>query len=147
MLGWLYRRFDHIRHKARARRWPDRQALGRRGEDLAHRLLERHGYVVVERNWRTRDGLSEVDIIAWDGPTLAFVEVKTRASDEHAAPERAIDQVKRMALQHAALLYARIVGVAAEQVRFDLVSVVHGPRPALRLVRGSSALRGRDEVS
>ena len=69
-------------------------ARGQLGEDLAHRFLRRHGCTVVARNYRPRHGGGEIDLVAWDGGTLAIVEVKTRASDEFGAPERAVDAGK-----------------------------------------------------
>jgi putative endonuclease len=61
---------------------------GRIGEDLAHRYLRRRGYTVIARNYRTRSGSGEIDIVAWNGPTLVFIEVKTRQTDEYGSPDR-----------------------------------------------------------
>ena len=52
--------------------------IGRAGEDLAHRWLRSHSFIVVARNWRPPQGGGEIDIVAWDGDVLVFVEVKTR---------------------------------------------------------------------
>jgi putative endonuclease len=130
MIGWVLRGADYARHRARLKRWAADQACGRRGEDLAHRYLEREGLVVVARNHRPANGAGEIDLVAWEGGTLVFVEVKCRRSQEHGAPERNVDADKQRALVSAARYYARQAGVAWERVRFDVVSVVleHPPR-------------------
>jgi len=109
---------------------------GRRGEDLAHRFLRRNGYVIVARNYRLA-GEAEADLIAWDGGTLAIVEVKSRESEEYGAPERAIDEKKRRNLLKVAREYSRKRGVAWEAVRIDVISVVLGDPPKLTLARGA----------
>ncbi len=124
MLGWLYRLGDLARDRARREQWNPDQARGRRGEDLAHRFLRRRGYTVVARNWRTETGSGELDIVAWEGKTLVFVEVKSRASEEYGTPDRAVDGEKRGNLIRAAREYARHAGVDWQEVRFDVVNVV-----------------------
>ncbi len=131
MIGWLLRLADSARHRARARTWEPAQATGRRGEDLAHRYLERSGFSVVGRNYRPPAGRGEIDLVAWERETLVFVEVKTRRSDDFGAPERNVDDEKRTALIRAGRDYARRAGVPWERVRFDLVSVVLSDPPAL----------------
>jgi putative endonuclease len=103
-------------------------ATGRRGEDLAHRYLQSLGFRVVGRNWRARSG-PEIDVIAWDGPALVFIEVKSRRSDEFGSPDRAIDGEKKEQIIRAAREYVRRSGADWSQVRFDLVNVVF-TRPA-----------------
>jgi putative endonuclease len=94
------------------------------GEDYAHRYLRGRGCTIVARNYRTRSGGGEIDLVAWHGGTLAFVEVKTRSSEEFGAPESAVDLEKRLRLQSAAREYARQAGVDWSGTRFDIVSVV-----------------------
>ena len=91
----LWRLSDWLRHRARLRRDDPRHAWGARGEDLAHRFLQKRGYRVVARNWRAEDGSGELDLVAWDGPTLVVMEVKTRASTDFGLPEEAVDGGKR----------------------------------------------------
>jgi putative endonuclease len=131
VIAALLRLSDGIRDRARRSEWPPDQALGRRGEDLAHRYLERHGLTVVARNWQPPEGRGEIDLVAWDGDHLVFVEVKARGSDEFGAPERNVDDRKRDALARAARAYARRAGVPWERVRFDLVSVVFRDPPEI----------------
>ncbi len=106
------------------RLWDSTRALGRRGEDLAHRYLERQGMTVVARNYRTATGSAEADLVAWDRDVLVFVEVKTRATAEYGPPDRAIGLEKRRAMIRAATDYARRSGVPAEKLRFDVINVV-----------------------
>ena len=118
MISLLYRAADRFRR----RRYPENH--GRIGEDLAHRYLRKHGCTVVARNYRPPSGPGEIDLVAWEGDRLVFVEVKTRASEEFGAPESAVDAEKRMRLLWAATEYARRAGVAWEKTRFDIVSVL-----------------------
>ncbi len=123
MIGAL---FDWLRDVARRRRWNPEAALGRRGEDLAHRYLRRRGYTIVARNYRTAAGDAEADLIAWDGDTLVVVEVKARSSTEYGPPERAIGEDKRAHLRRVARSYARKTDTPLERVRFDQVTVAPG---------------------
>ena len=135
MLGWFYRVGDRIRQRARRGRWSAAMASGRRGEDLAHRFLQRHGYRVVARNYRPPGAGGEIDLIAWHGGALVFVEVKSRASEEYGTPDRAVDRVKQEHIARAARDYARRAGVPLEHARFDVVNVVMANPPQLEIVR------------
>lgn len=132
MLRWLYRFADRLRQSAEE---PGSAATGRYGEDLAHRHLQAHGYRVVARNYRPPSGRGEIDMMAWDGDTLVFVEVKTRSSEEFGTPDRAVDAEKERLLDRAARDYARRAGVAADRLRFDLVNVVMSRPPQVQLLR------------
>jgi putative endonuclease len=105
-------------------------ALGRRGEDLAHRYLEKLGLVVVARNYKPGED-SEVDIVARQGDTVVFVEVKSRASAAYGAPERAIDSDKQKHIIRAARAYLRRAGLEWTQARFDVVSVIFSNPPSI----------------
>jgi putative endonuclease len=122
MMEWLYRAAGVMRRRAMA------GDHGRIGEDLAHRYLRRQGCTIVARNYRTRSGSGEIDLVAWQGETLVFVEVKTRDSAEFGTPDRAVDADKERHLRTAASDYARRAGVEWERIRFDVVSVVLNPR-------------------
>jgi putative endonuclease len=117
LLAPLYRFADHLRYRRHGN-------VGRRGEDLAHRYLRKMGYIVVARNWRPPQGGGEIDLIAWEGGALVFVEVKTRLSADGSAPERDIDREKIFALRRAARDYVRRAEADASSARFDVVSIV-----------------------
>jgi putative endonuclease len=124
MLRWLYRLADRARNRARLRRWPADKAIGRRGEDIAHRWLQRQGMTVVARNYSPPGGKSEADLIVWDGEELAVVEVKTRSSAEYGPPERAVGHEKHQKMISAGEHYARRAEVPLEKVRFDVVAIL-----------------------
>jgi len=131
MIGLIYRAADRLRR----RRNPEDH--GRIGEDLAHRHLRRNGCTVVARNYRVPSGRGEIDIIAWDGDKLAFVEVKTRSTADFGAPETAVDPEKRERVVRSAQDYMRRAGVSWDQVRFDIVRVVLGPEQKVEWTRGA----------
>ncbi|MET1051967.1 MAG: YraN family protein [Mycetocola sp.] len=110
--------------------------LGRRGEDLAARFLEEAGYRVVERNWRCARG--EIDIIASTGPTLVFVEVKTRSSLAFGHPFEAITATKLARLRMLAAVWCASRSPGAAQIRIDAVAVVapRGASPTIEHLRG-----------
>lgn len=100
------------------------RSLGRWGEELAVRHLERAGCRVLDRNWRS--GRLEIDLVVRDGPVIAFVEVKTRRpGPQH--PAEAVDRRKRAHLVRAAAGWIGAHRPSAREYRFDVVSVVAGP--------------------
>ena len=129
MIGLLYRAADRLRQ----RRYAGNH--GRIGEDLAHRFLRARGCTVVARNYRTLSGSGELDLVVWDGSKLAFVEVKTRSSDEFGPPEAAVDAEKRDRVQRAARDYARRAEIAWRDTRFDIVSIVLEQPPRIEWMR------------
>ena len=142
MLGRIYEFADVLRHHGRKRHLTQDLATGRRGEDIAHRYLQRAGIVIVARNFRMASGHGEVDLIGWEGDALVFVEVKSRQTDEYGAPDRAIGRQKESSLIRAAREYARHAEVPWENVRFDVVNVVFSMPPLVthfRDVFGPSA--------
>jgi putative endonuclease len=123
------------------KRWDREHAHGRRAEDLAHRFLEGRGFRVVSRNYRRQGGKGELDLVAWDGGTLVFIEVKARSSESFGTPESAVDAEKRRQLVLAAAEFARRARVALDQTRFDIVSVVLGRPPSIRHIRAAFGRR------
>jgi putative endonuclease len=118
--------------------------LGARGEALAIDHLEMIGYRIVAANFslpigrNTRDAIvnAEIDVVAYDGSTLCFIEVKTRASDDTAAPQTNVDLRKRRQITRAAHGYRRMFGLMDSPFRYDVVSVVGKPddtRPRIEL--------------
>jgi|SRR5882724_1702575 len=126
---------DRLRDIRRRRTWAADLASGRRGEDLAHRYLRRHGFTIVARNYRLAAGDAEADLIAWEGEKLVFVEVKSRASDEFGPPERAIGVEKARHLLRVARAYTRKTETPWDRVRFDVVTVILGTPPQIELMR------------
>ncbi|HTV54015.1 MAG TPA: YraN family protein [Terriglobia bacterium] len=112
---------------------------GRRGERLAYWYLRRIGYTVVARNLRGRRRAGELDLVAWDGPVLAFVEVKTRRSCDAGRPESAVTSDQQRRIAAAAQLYIRSLKQKAVNYRFDIVSVTWDQTEGyqLRLVKGA----------
>ena len=116
----------------RAKQRAPHLALGARGERLAADLLERAGYRLVAANFKLPVGrnlrgavvLAEIDLVAYDGDTLCFVEVKTRRSDEFAAPEANVDLRKQRQITRAARAYRRSFGLTSAPHRYDVVSLV-----------------------
>ena len=96
---------------------------GERGETLAYWYLRQAGYTIVARNRRARSGAGEVDLIGWDGSTLAFVEVKSRTSGATGAPELAVSRTKQKRIAKAAYDYLRRLKRRPASYRFDIVSV------------------------
>lgn len=148
MLARLYQFSDLLRHHARQRHMNEDHALGRRGEDIAQRLLQRAGIIIVDRNYRMASGAGEVDLVGWEADTLVFVEVKSRKTEEFGAPDRAIGAQKQSSLIRAAREYARHAEVAWDKVRFDVVNVVFSTTPAVTHFRDvlslhNSAARNR----
>ena len=132
-MHWLARLSDTIRHAAQRRRMTPERALARRGEDLAHRYLQRCGYRVIARNYRTPSGGNEVDLIAWHGDHLVFAEVKTRSDDATGTPDRAVTPEKQRRIIRAAMDYTRRAKVDWGAVRFDVVAITDGRRPVIQL--------------
>ena len=98
-----------------------RIALGKTGEDLAVRELERRGYTIVARRWRSRHG--EIDVIARDGATLVFVEVKARDGEEFGDGAEAITMAKQRRLVQLAVEYLARHGLIDSPCRFDVVAI------------------------
>ena len=98
-----------------------RQIMGKSGEDLAVAELERRGYAVLERRYRTRHG--EIDIIARDGETTVFVEVKARRTAEFGTAAEAVTAQKQRRLASMALDYLTRHRLSNRPCRFDVVAI------------------------
>ena len=105
-----------------------RRALGTAGEDTAAAWYEDHGYEVLERNWRRREG--EVDLIVRAGRTVAFCEVKTRSSDAFGAGAEAVLPAKQRRIRRLASRWLAELtpasGRALVDLRFDVVCITAG---------------------
>ncbi len=103
---------------------PEHLATGLAGEEAALFFLRRKGYVVVARRWTSGDRPGDIDLIAWQGPLLCFVEVKTRTAQDMTPAEAAVDGHKRHTLRRLANHYLRQLPLPDRPpVRFDVISV------------------------
>ncbi|MBQ6998179.1 MAG: YraN family protein [Clostridia bacterium] len=94
--------------------------IGDYGEDCAAKYLSKNGYKIVKRNYKTK--FCEIDIIAYDGDCLCFVEVKTRNREDYGLACEAVDYKKRQKIIKGALFYTSVNGIDAP-VRFDVAEV------------------------
>lgn len=108
-----------------------RHALGIEGERLAARLLERHGLMVLDRNWSCPRG--ELDIVATDGDTVVFCEVKARSGVDYGGPLGAVSPDKINRVRSLARTWLSERGLVGCPVRFDVVSVLWPPGRPVRL--------------
>ena len=113
-----------------------RLPLGRRGERAAEKYLRRNGYRIVARNFRAAG--AEIDLVAMDGETLVFVEVKTRRSRDAGAPEEAVDERKQTRMRRAAEVFAQRYRADEVEMRFDIAAVdASGKRLEIELLRNA----------
>lgn len=114
-----------------------KDGVGRYGERVAARILAEAGMVVLDRNWRCREG--EIDVLARDGETLVVCEVKTRRSETSGTALEAVTEEKLAKLRVLAEVWlAQHPDVGRVNVRFDVVAVT----PAERGAAAVSHLRG-----
>jgi putative endonuclease len=129
-VAWLERTLAGLNRIARRRgnTMPAHLTVGIEGEDAAFFFLMRKGYTVVARRWSSGDVPGDVDLIAWDGTVLCFIEVKTRTAHDMTPAETAVDEHKRNVLRRLARRYVRqLKELNAPSVRFDVVSVYQVP--------------------
>ena len=123
--------------KQRARR------TGVRGETYAYWYLRRQGYVMVARNFTYRGMKGEIDLVGYDGATVAFVEVKTRttAGGAFGSPEEAVTHEKQEHLSRMARQFLREYRTGGASFRFDVLAIEAPPgqRPIVRLHKGAFA--------
>ena len=91
---------------------------------LGHWPFRRHGYEVVARNWRCREG--ELDLVVRRGRALVFVEVKARTSDRFGLPAEAVTVRKQQRIRSLAVRFLAEAGGGASSLRFDVVAVLGG---------------------
>lgn len=124
---WSLRWMDRLRDRnGRVPQIAPHLATGLRGERAALFELSRRGYVVVARRWTSARVRGDVDLIAWEGQRLCFVEVKTRTARDLTPAESAVDEGKRRMVRGLAKAYLRTFPKSEQRsipVRFDVVSV------------------------
>jgi putative endonuclease len=99
----------------------DRIALGRFGEKLASRRLQKLGYQILEKNYRC--SLGEVDLVARDGDALVFIEIKTRKNRPLGEAKEAVHKRKQGQLSRVALAYLKSKKLLGTKARFDVVAI------------------------
>ena len=123
---WLKKEASHLR-------------TGRIGEAQAEKFLKQTGLKIIARNVRV--GYDEIDLIAWQGDTLIFVEVKTRASEDFGRPAAAVNRAKRKKLSRAAIHFMKRHKLRPPYIRFDIVEVIGG-KPEIRHIQNAFSLEG-----
>ena len=122
-------------------------SLGDLGESYAAAYLSQLGYRLVAANFNLPVGRNlrgavinaEIDLVAYDGDTLCFIEVKTRASDWFAPPQVNVDLRKRRQISRAARVYRQMLGIEDQSYRYDVVTVIPNEKdpstPEVELLR------------
>ena len=122
-----------------------KRQTGDRGERLAAEFLEKNGYRIVMANFEAPIGrnsrevqvIGEIDIVALDGETLCFVEVKTRRDLDFAGPLSSVDLRKQRIVTRTARAYRQIFAIRDMEYRFDVITVVGGDdNSSVELYRG-----------
>jgi putative endonuclease len=116
-----------------------RQQFGKESESLAVRYLKKHGYRILEQNYRTK--LGEIDIIAIDKGTIVFVEVKARRSYLFGNPKFAVTPKKQRKISMVALYYLKETKQDNAKARFDVVAVSSiKDKPDIEIVKNAFEL-------
>ncbi|MBM4322996.1 MAG: YraN family protein [Deltaproteobacteria bacterium] len=117
-----------------------KKELGQKGEEIALRFLKKNGYRILQKNYVCKMG--EVDIVAREKDTFAFIEVKTRRSTSYGPPQMAVNQKKQEQLSKAALHFLKKNGLEEAKARFDVVAILLGPRgDEIELIRNAFDLQ------
>ncbi len=116
--------------------------LGARGEALGWNFLQKQGYAILEKNYRTRFG--EIDVIAEKEGVIVFLEVKTRRDTQFGLPQEAVDWKKRQKLGRVAEAFLQKKRLENREARFDILSVLwDGTRePEFSILEDAFALEG-----
>ncbi len=120
------RRWIGLRGRSLRKWYRRRRTLGARGERAAAGYLRRRGYHLVQRQAKNLFG--EIDLIAVDGRTLVFVEVKTRSSHDAGHPADAVTRDKQRRLTRIALAYLRHNDLLEHSARFDVIAITWPPK-------------------
>ena len=126
LLQWFKKEAPHLR-------------TGRKGEKRAECFIKNAGLKIVARNVRV--GCDEIDLIAKQGDTLIFIEVKTRASEDFGRPAVAVNLAKRRKLSRAAVNFMKKNKLRPPYIRFDIVEVI-GEKPEIRHIQNAFTLEG-----
>jgi len=132
--------------RLRLRLFPQ-ESLGRRGERVAVKFLKRLRYKILHRSYRILGG--ELDIVAVDGRTVVFVEVKTRVSHDAGHPAEAVDDRKQKQLTQLALAYLRRYQLLEFSARFDVIAITWPAgqrRPTIEHIKNAFEATGRGQM-
>ena len=114
----------------------ERLELGRYGEDLAYKKIKRLGYKKIIRNYRC--SLGEVDLIAHDGDTLVFIEIKTRRGRPTGYAKEAVDARKKRQLSKVALSYMKSNDCTETRARFDVIAIsIEEGKPQIEVIKNA----------
>jgi putative endonuclease len=131
------------KRSSRSKPLPRHVVFGQWGERQAEKYLRRHGYRILYRNFVPPGG-GEVDLVCRDkkAETLVFVEVKTRASEEHGRPADAVDDDKQRRVARGAMAWLRLLNYPDIRFRFDIVEVLATSEdaPEITLIRNAFPL-------
>ena len=117
----------------------ERIELGKFGEELALRRIKRLGYKKIVRNFRCPFG--EVDIIARDGDTLVFMEIKTRKGRSIDYAKEAVNERKKRQISKVALAYMKSMDCSDVRARFDVVAISLGRgKPEIEVIKNAFEL-------
>lgn len=123
------------------------ESLGERGELVAERFLKKLRYKILARG--SRNKLGELDLVALDGKTIVFVEVKTRRSSDKGHPADAVDERKQRKLTHLALAYLKRHRLLDHSSRFDVIAITwpdEGKEPKIEHYKNAFEATGRDSM-
>jgi putative endonuclease len=116
-----------------------KQRFGQDSESIAVDFLKKQGYKILHTNYRTKVG--EIDIIARDKDTLAFIEVKARHTDRYGEPKYAITPQKKRKISMAALWYLKTTRQFDQKARFDVVGILsQTPEPVIEVIKNAFEL-------
>jgi putative endonuclease len=122
--GTLTRLDRLVARRGRAPLLPEHLLTGHAGEDAAFFYLRRLGYTVVARRWSSGDVPGDIDLIAWHGSLLCFIEVKARTARDSTPAHSAVDEAKRRTLRRLARRYlSQLAMETLPEIRFDVLSV------------------------
>ena len=114
--------FERLKRRMVGKVQPEHLRRGELGERAAKQFLQRQGLKFLTANYRSERG--EIDLIFRDGDYLAFIEGKTRSSEEWTRPAAAVNAARRRRLTRAALDYLRLLKQPQVKIRFDIVEVL-----------------------
>jgi putative endonuclease len=114
---------------------PNKREVGGYGEQLAADYLTAKGYRIIERNFNCRTG--EIDIIAWHGDCLVFVEVKYRKNLNYGHPAEAVSKPKQRSIKQTALYYIMLNKIADTDMRFDVIAILDTGQPEIEHIENA----------